>query len=145
MGYMTSKLEMEHRCATTYQAVMIGCVECVRRFITDIQSCQVGAHTDIQSCQVGAHTDIQSCETGVHANSGMDINMKYFDGIDANTCLHIASWLGHINVVELLLDHGIDTTIKNSHGKTASEIARTEAIRELIDMYGLPIIKGALE
>ena len=33
-----------------------------------------------------------------------------------NTCLHVAAYRGHKAMAILLLENGIDTTIRNAHG-----------------------------
>ena len=48
------------------------------------------------------------------------------------TPLHIATEQGNARICRLLLANGADTSLKNSHGKTAEEIASSIEIRDLI-------------
>ena len=48
------------------------------------------------------------------------------------TPLHGAAHYGHYQVVEYLVAAGCDCTIKNSHGLTAAETAKTEMMKQLI-------------
>ena len=60
---------------------------------------------------------------------GINVNEVQQDG---STALHGAAFYGHENVVQLLIENGIDTKIKNRFGTTADEEAKTTHIRELI-------------
>ena len=60
---------------------------------------------------------------------GININETQKDG---STALHGAAFYGQELVVQLLLEHGINTKIKNNFGLTADEEAKTEKIKELI-------------
>ena len=60
---------------------------------------------------------------------GINVNEVQQDG---STALHGAAFYGHENVVQLLIENGIDTKIKNRFGTTADEEAKTSPIRELI-------------
>jgi len=44
----------------------------------------------------------------------------------------IASANGHTDVVKVLLDKGADTSLKNESGKSATEVAANDEIRNLI-------------
>lgn len=72
-------------------------------------------------------------------------NGIYIDEKDkfGRTPLYLSALMGYTNIVQLLLDHGADKTIKSdTSNKTASEVARSIIIRNLIDDYqDLPIIK----
>ena len=62
-------------------------------------------------------------------NKGININEVQADG---STALHGAAFYGQELIIQLLLEHGIDTKIKNRFDSTADEEAKTETIRELI-------------
>ncbi|XP_071441573.1 oxysterol-binding protein-related protein 1-like isoform X2 [Hetaerina americana] len=49
-----------------------------------------------------------------------------------NTCLHCASYRGHKEVAVLLLQNGIDTSIRNNRGQTALEMARDAHMRQVL-------------
>lgn len=51
------------------------------------------------------------------------------------TPLHYAVSNNNRVLVELLLSHGADTRIKNSHGRTAYDLARSDPIRSLIKVH----------
>lgn len=60
---------------------------------------------------------------------GININEVQKDG---STALHGAAFYGQELVIQLLLEHGINTKIRNNFGSTADEEARTQKIRDLI-------------
>lgn len=60
---------------------------------------------------------------------GININEVQCDG---STALHGAAFYGQELIIQLLLEHGINTKIKNNFGSTADEEAQTERIKELI-------------
>ena len=51
---------------------------------------------------------------------------------NGSTALHGAAYYGQELIIQLLIDHGIDTTIKNNFGHTAADEAKTPFIKELI-------------
>jgi len=57
-----------------------------------------------------------------------DVNAKDEFGY---TALHLAADRGNINVVELLLKHGADPTIKDGDGLSAAEIAQVAGHAEI--------------
>jgi hypothetical protein len=60
---------------------------------------------------------------------GININEVQRDGSSA---LHGAAFYGQELVVQLLIENGIDTKIRNNFGSTADEEAKTPLIREMI-------------
>ena len=60
---------------------------------------------------------------------GSDINEVQSTG---STALHGAAFYGQELVIQLLIEHGINTKIKNQFGSTAAEEAKTPSIKELI-------------
>jgi hypothetical protein len=60
---------------------------------------------------------------------GINVNEVQKDG---STALHGAAFYGQEIVIQLLIENGIDTKIKNRFGSTADEEAKTTHIRDLI-------------
>lgn len=60
---------------------------------------------------------------------GININEVQKDG---STALHGAAYYGQELVIQLLIENGIDTKIKNNFGSTADQEAQTPIIKELI-------------
>ena len=60
---------------------------------------------------------------------GININDVQNTG---STALHGAAYYGQELVIQLLIEHGINTKIKNNFGHTAADEAKTPKIRELI-------------
>ncbi len=52
-----------------------------------------------------------------------------------STALHAASFFGHANVVKRLLELGANVHIRNGHGNTAEQEARTQEIKDLFKQY----------
>lgn len=48
------------------------------------------------------------------------------------TALHLASYHGHLDIVQFLVEQLSDVTIKNRHGKLASQVAKTRQIRKFL-------------
>ena len=72
----------------------------------------------------------------------IDINIKNKCG---ETALHTAcAWID-IKNVQMLLDLGCDTNITDDNGHKAKDITPSQEIKDLIDFYDLPLIKGALD
>ena len=65
-------------------------------------------------------------------NNGADINAT---DKEHNTPLHEAARKGRLNVVQVLLSHDADATIKGYNGETAEEKATTDEIRQAITNY----------
>jgi len=63
-------------------------------------------------------------------NKGINVNEVQNDG---STALHGAAYYGQQLIIQLLIDHGIDTSIKNRFGNTAAEEAKTTFIKDLIN------------
>ncbi|XP_064072407.1 oxysterol-binding protein-related protein 1 [Vanessa tameamea] len=51
-----------------------------------------------------------------------------------NTCLHCAAYRGHARVAVLLLQNGVDTTLKNNNGQLAIDLARDGDMREVLSV-----------
>lgn len=54
-----------------------------------------------------------------------------------NTPLHCAAYRGHKVIAVTLLQHGADTTIRNSNGQTALDIAANKKMKQLLDVQPL--------
>ncbi|XP_044741981.1 oxysterol-binding protein-related protein 1-like [Chrysoperla carnea] len=63
-------------------------------------------------------------------------NPPNINSVDAqgNTCLHCAAYRGHKEVAVLLLQNGIDTTIKNNRGQTAQDLARDQQMQQVLSV-----------
>ncbi len=59
---------------------------------------------------------------------------------NGHTALHLASSQGHIEVLKILLPY-IDPSIKDNDGRTASDFAQTDEIKEFIRNYSVIDIK----
>ncbi|XP_065062635.1 oxysterol-binding protein-related protein 1-like [Rhopilema esculentum] len=62
-----------------------------------------------------------------------------------NTPLHCAAYRGHKEVAVLLLQNGIDSTIKNNRGLTASELARDDKMRQLLDVQPMQVVQKTVQ
>ncbi|XP_037867031.2 oxysterol-binding protein-related protein 1 isoform X1 [Bombyx mori] len=51
-----------------------------------------------------------------------------------NTCLHCAAYRGHTRLAILLLQHGVDTTLRNNSGQLATELSRDAEMREVLSV-----------
>lgn len=52
-----------------------------------------------------------------------------------DTPLHVAANHGHLEMINLLLEHNADTTLKNNDGFTAEELSSDESIRNVIQLH----------
>ncbi|XP_011858531.1 PREDICTED: osteoclast-stimulating factor 1-like isoform X1 [Vollenhovia emeryi] len=53
-----------------------------------------------------------------------------------DTPLHVAANHGHLEMINLLLEHDADTTLKNNDGATAEELASDASIRSTLQLHG---------
>ncbi|XP_045780012.1 oxysterol-binding protein-related protein 1 isoform X8 [Maniola jurtina] len=51
-----------------------------------------------------------------------------------NTCLHCTAYRGHARVAVLLLQNGIDTTLRNNSGQLAIDLAKDNEMREVLNV-----------
>jgi len=86
------------------------------------------AHHSITDAVVAG--DLKAVEG--HLKRGADINQKNDKG---ETLLHIAAFFAHPEVVQFLLDEGLDPTIKNNEGKTALNNVEAPWNREIERTY----------
>ncbi|GBP38689.1 Oxysterol-binding protein-related protein 1 [Eumeta japonica] len=58
------------------------------------------------------------------------------NSVDAagNTCLHRAAYRGHAHLAVLLLQNGIDTTLRNNNGQLAIDLAKDEEMRDVLSV-----------
>ncbi len=68
-------------------------------------------------------------------NNGALINAADFLG---NTPLMIAARNGDKEIVKLLLEKGANFTVKNADNKTASDLAKTQEIKEILERFTYP-------
>lgn len=52
-----------------------------------------------------------------------------------DTALHVAASHKHLEMVNLLLEYNVDTTLKNNDGLTAEELASDVSIRNAIQLH----------
>jgi hypothetical protein len=74
--------------------------------------------------------DIDTVKRILQNLSSADINRIESNG---STALHAASYYGHARIVQLLLEGGADTTVKNKYGITAKEDASTDEVRDMFE------------
>ena len=65
----------------------------------------------------------------IYLKKGINVNEVQKNG---STALHGAAFYGQELIIQLLIDHGIDISIKNEFGHTAADEAKTQHIKELI-------------
>ncbi len=77
------------------------------------------------------HGDIKFVKD--HLKNLLEINgdLNYFETSVKSTPLHTASYHGHKEIVQLLLEHDCDRSLMNGHGITAYEVAANDEIRQL--------------
>ncbi|CAH2989123.1 unnamed protein product [Chilo suppressalis] len=51
-----------------------------------------------------------------------------------NTCLHCAAYRGHARLAILLLQNGVDTTLRNNSGQLAIDLAKDNEMREVLSV-----------
>jgi len=52
-----------------------------------------------------------------------------------DTPLHVAASHGHLEIINLLLEHNADITLKNNDGVTAQELASNVSIKNAIQLH----------
>ncbi|XP_026319387.1 oxysterol-binding protein-related protein 1-like [Hyposmocoma kahamanoa] len=60
-------------------------------------------------------------------------NINCVDAL-GNSCLHCVAYRGHARVAVLLLQNGIDTTLRNNNGQLAIDLAKDNEIREVLSV-----------
>jgi ankyrin repeat protein len=63
--------------------------------------------------------------------SGANLGLKNEVG---DTALHNGARSGHLSVVKLLVERGADVRLKNDKNETASDVARWEEKREVVEL-----------
>ncbi|KAL4703724.1 hypothetical protein ACJJTC_016731 [Scirpophaga incertulas] len=51
-----------------------------------------------------------------------------------NTCLHCAAYRGHARLAVLLLQNGVDTTLRNNRGQLAIDLAKDNEMRDVLSV-----------
>jgi len=51
-----------------------------------------------------------------------------------DTPLHVAASHGHLEIINLLLEHNADVTLKNNNGITAQELASNVSIKNALQL-----------
>ncbi|XP_059051271.1 oxysterol-binding protein-related protein 1-like [Achroia grisella] len=58
-----------------------------------------------------------------------------------NTCLHCAAYRGHARLAVLLLQNGVDTTLRNNSGQLAIDLAKDNDMREVLSVRPVQRLK----
>ncbi|XP_068626697.1 oxysterol-binding protein-related protein 1-like [Battus philenor] len=82
----------------------------------------------LTAAKEGRVDDIQALLSG---SSPPNINCVDSQG---NTCLHCAAYRGHARVAVLLLQNGIDTSLRNQNGQLAIDLAKDNEMREVLSV-----------
>jgi len=67
------------------------------------------------------------------SQNGIKLDLQNSDG---DTALHCACDEGQYGIVQILLHHGADQTIKNNTGKIAIECCKTDALKQIFQNHG---------
>lgn len=78
------------------------------------------------------HNDIDTVRDMIKNRTREQLNQIESNG---GTALHAAIYYGYPNLVELLLQHGCDPDIENSHQQTPRDHIRTDNIRDIVTFY----------
>lgn len=54
-----------------------------------------------------------------------------------NTALHCSAYRGHTEIAVILLQNGIDSTIRNNRGLSALEVSRDDKMKQLLQVQPL--------
>ncbi|XP_023244385.1 oxysterol-binding protein-related protein 1-like [Centruroides sculpturatus] len=82
----------------------------------------------LNAAREGDLATIKECLQGTHSPN---INCTDFLG---NTALHCAAYRGQKEAAVLLLQNGIDSTIRNTHGQLAIDLSKNEGMRQLLSL-----------
>ena len=69
------------------------------------------------------------------------LNPKALD-TESNTPLHLAAASGHLLILETLLSQGVDVSIKNAYGNTASTLSTSSECQQLLKEAGKAALDG---
>ncbi|RKO94775.1 ankyrin repeat-containing domain protein, partial [Blyttiomyces helicus] len=94
---------------------------------TDPRAADVGGRTLLHLACFRGYGDIVEA---LLTRGGVDIESRTLRG---NAPLHAASDAGHLDIVGMLLRAGADPRVRNGQGKRAGDLARNEAVREILD------------
>jgi ankyrin repeat protein len=75
--------------------------------------------------------DVKFVQNYLTKLSDMKSDPNHFESIIKSTPLHAASFYGHTEIVQLLIEYGCDRSQVNGYGLTAYEEAANAEIREL--------------
>lgn len=132
--------KMAH-CRDIIQAIVCSC-DCFHEFINNRDHITRKTYYGFTPLHIAVFSNNIEFAKILIQNGSTNINEKDDFG---HTPLYISAEKGYTNMVQLLLDYGADITIKSNDNKTASGVSRTPLIKELIDNYDVPTIKGALD
>jgi ankyrin repeat protein len=83
---------------------------------------ELGVSPDVINALLIKAISLEKWDIATELLSKPTINLNYQD-MDGNTALHIAVMCNNIIMVQLLINHEIDVSIRNSRGKTAHDLA----------------------
>ncbi|XP_057309059.1 oxysterol-binding protein-related protein 1-like [Hydractinia symbiolongicarpus] len=86
--------------------------------------------------------DIKIIKSLLSSSTPPNINCQNLLG---NTALHCAAYRGHKEIAVLLLQNGIDSTVKNNRGLSALEVARDTKMRQLLDVQPLQAVQKTVQ
>ena len=125
-----------------FYASRFGYLECIKILIAngaDVNKCDRWDETPLHQATIYGRADCLEYLID-HGSGTTKININATDNI-GETSLHIASANGHEDCVRILLYKGADTDILDNLNRKASDIAKTNVIKELIENYELFPIK----
>ncbi|XP_063395506.1 oxysterol-binding protein-related protein 1-like [Cydia fagiglandana] len=82
----------------------------------------------LNAAKAGQIEDIQAL---LSSSNPPNINCVDAQG---NTCLHCAAYRGHARLAVLLLQNGVDTTLKNNSGQLAIDMAKDQEMRDVLSV-----------
>ncbi|XP_061709310.1 oxysterol-binding protein-related protein 1-like [Cydia pomonella] len=82
----------------------------------------------LNAAKAGQIDDIQAL---LSSSNPPNINCVDAQG---NTCLHCAAYRGHTRLAVLLLQNGVDTTLKNNSGQLAIDMAKDQEMRDVLSV-----------
>jgi len=92
--------------------------------------------------QATTEGDLEHVKKLMTSSTPPNINCQNLLG---NSALHCAAYRGHKEIAVLLLQNGIDSTIKNNRGLSALEVSRDSKMRQLLDVQPLQAVQKTVQ